>query len=326
MRLWRRRRRAAHPLPPNLQRNVDFPGDRDEALRRYARYRSDDPFPDIPPALLNSADIADYVATTGMIHPFYPEGLKPASYEVSLLGDAVYWDEEGRKHIQTISRGDAFVLRQNAIAFVTLEPEFHLPDYIALRFNLKIPNVYRGLLLGTGPLIDPGWAGHLSIPLHNLTTNEYTFRGGEPLIWMEFTKLSPNERWANRRRDISRRRGVYSPFPEDKRYGSVETRLASAAPNMPVSSSLATALASAHDAANTSRSLTRRITWGGIIGLVFGLATIVALAVDIIFFERTQSAPASQPTQVRPARVNALQREITDLQRRLRVLEAQRKP
>ncbi len=46
------------------------------------------------------------------------------------------------------------------------------------------------LLLGTGPLVDPGFHGNLLIPLHNLTSDEYVIRGDEGLIWIEFTKTS----------------------------------------------------------------------------------------------------------------------------------------
>ena len=112
----------------------------EEAACWFERYKSEDPFPEIAPALLNSADIIDYVAATGMIHPFYPEigTLKTASYEVNLLGKCVYWNEEGEKQVRIIEKGDEFTLKQNSIAFVTLEPMFRIPDYIALRFNLKI--------------------------------------------------------------------------------------------------------------------------------------------------------------------------------------------
>jgi hypothetical protein len=59
----------------------------------FKLYGIKDPFPDIQPALLNSADIYDYIAETGMIAPFYPASLKPASYEASLLGSLIWWDE-----------------------------------------------------------------------------------------------------------------------------------------------------------------------------------------------------------------------------------------
>ena len=51
----------------------------DDAAARFQKYGGIDPFPDIPPALLNSADISDYVASTGMIYPFYEQLQKPAS-------------------------------------------------------------------------------------------------------------------------------------------------------------------------------------------------------------------------------------------------------
>ena len=70
-----------------------------------------------------------------------------------------------------------------------------MPAYIVARFNLKISLVYKGLLLGTGPIVDPCFEGRLSIPLHNLTHNNYTLLGGDTLIAMEFTKTSPNIVW-----------------------------------------------------------------------------------------------------------------------------------
>lgn len=97
-------------------------------------------------------------------------------------------------------------MEPNSIAFVTLEPMFRIPDYLALRFNLKIVHVYKGLLLGTGPLVDPGFVGRLSIPLHNLTANTYTFHAGDGIIQMEFTKLSRNDIWLTKKGNSS---GLY---------------------------------------------------------------------------------------------------------------------
>jgi deoxycytidine triphosphate deaminase len=154
--------------------------------------RIDDPLPNIKPALLNWRDIVRYVEATGMIDPFHnsPEYLKPASYRVPLLGEYLYWDGDDKPHRDELAWGQKLVIQPNSITFLSVEPTFRLPLYIAARFNLKVRNVYRGLLLGTGPMIDPGFQGRLYIPLHNLTTNDYAFEGGEVLIWVEFTKLS----------------------------------------------------------------------------------------------------------------------------------------
>ncbi len=183
----------------------------EKAREKYLQFVTKDPFPQIQPALLNSADIYSYVEKIGMIHPFYPEDLFGASYGVKVGEKIVWWDEDKEKrHEEDISKpGMYFKLKPNSIAFVMLEPTFQIPDYIALRFNLKIVHVYKGLLLGTGPIVDPGFVGKLSIPLHNLTANTYTIRHGDILIAMEFTKLSPNRAWLKNESDIKMGNGLY---------------------------------------------------------------------------------------------------------------------
>jgi deoxycytidine triphosphate deaminase/cell division protein FtsL len=173
---------------------LDFAKSLEEAKQRAKSYRFKDPFKeDISPALLNKTDIAKYVAKTGMIYPFDPNKLKPASYEVKFGNEVLYWDEKSEKrHLKDLKPKDSIKIRQNSITYVGVETKFILPLYIALRFNLIITHVHRGLLLGTGPLIDPGFDGLLMIPIHNLTTNDYIFRPGDDLIAVEFTKLSPD--------------------------------------------------------------------------------------------------------------------------------------
>ncbi len=265
----------------------------DEAEERFGRSHRKDPFPHILPALLNSADIARYVNATGMLDPFYPEELKPASYEIRMKGDWLYWDESGRPQEGTL-RGpeDEFRLPRNAIAFVTLEPMLRIPDYIALRFNLKIRHVYKGLLLGTGPLVDPGFVGRLSLPLHNLTNNDYDFRGLDGLIWMEFTKVSPNPRWIGG----SWRRRVwggfsYVPFdPAKTRLEAIRGYLAKAVGSLPVRSSIPEATkeatedaqkaaASAAGAHRTARRTTR-IGYTALAAFFVGLVALVITAFD----------------------------------------------
>ncbi len=68
-----------------------------EAKEKFNKYKNLDPFPNIRPALLNSADILDYVAETGIIFPFHEAKLKSASYEIALLGQVILWDGNGEK-------------------------------------------------------------------------------------------------------------------------------------------------------------------------------------------------------------------------------------
>ena len=206
------------------------------AEQKYEKFLSNDPFTSIMPALLNGADVINYVNATGMLDPFYSDQMNGVTYEVKLLGKVKYWyyDKNGEVRQKEIYVGDPqerypdrgkleikseLILEENSITYVTLEPMFRLPRYIVARFNLKVGYVYKGLLLGTGPIIDPGFVGKLSIPLHNLTNNKVKLIAGEPLVAMEFTKISPNKAW-----DSTIAKGEIAPQKKFSADVSIEAR------------------------------------------------------------------------------------------------------
>jgi deoxycytidine triphosphate deaminase/cell division protein FtsL len=244
----------------------DFPSSDVDAQTRFERYRSVDPLPDVAPALLNTADLLDYVAATGMIYPlkadpFKPSAtLKPASCAITVGGPYIYWQEpdpssEDPEPILVegnLADGESLTLKQNSIVFVTLAPTFRIPDYIAARFNLKIMHIYRGLLVGTGPLVDPGFVGRLSIPLHNLTANPYTIKGGDRLVWMEFTKISPNKRWDQQ--NAREAKASYVEFPEEKNQRQTVRDYVLRAYTGPIRSSIPKALGKAERSAVAAAS------------------------------------------------------------------------
>jgi deoxycytidine triphosphate deaminase len=238
-----------------------------------------DPFPSISPALLNSADIEDYVRTTGLIYPFDLAKLKPASYEADFLGEVYYWkNTESAPTIVKIEKGQKFTISKNSIVFVHLATVFSLPSYIALRFNLRITLVHRGLLLGTGPLVDPGFCGRLLIPLHNLTSEDCTLVGGAGFIWIEFTKLSGNKEWgsdcADRSGDPEVRKGTYKKFPSDKKGILPEKYLSQASPHAAIASSIPDALDEARRLSRASENLFRQIRRWGSLAAAIGALTI----------------------------------------------------
>jgi len=151
-----------------------------------------DPFEDIPPSLLSSNEIELYVGKTGMISPFDVKALKTAAYAVG-LGEKSYQLNKKGGIDPTILAGcenNLLKLPANSIVFVECGTKFKLPKYIAVRFNLRIGLVHRGLLLGTGPLVDPGFIGELLVPLHNLTSKDHYIDIRKHIIWMEFTKTT----------------------------------------------------------------------------------------------------------------------------------------
>src|SRR5688572_19706801 len=74
-----------------------------EAEARANKYFDKDPLRAVPPALLNSVDVIEYIRLTGMVHPFdaaEPEikkRFKTSSFEVPLLGE-MYWTDEKQNY------------------------------------------------------------------------------------------------------------------------------------------------------------------------------------------------------------------------------------
>jgi deoxycytidine triphosphate deaminase len=246
-------------------------------------YAHHDPLTDVPCSLLSSAEIHDYVRLTGMLHPFDENALKSASYEAHIGGEMIWWDERGEKHAKQIGRGDPCVLDANSITFVQVEPLFRLPDYIAIRFNLRITHVHRGLLLGTGPLVDPGFEGRLLIPLHNLTASKYDLDTRDALIWIEFTKTTFG--FVPKDGSHASQQRHFTPFPAAKKNLLPDQYLRKASGGQPIRSSIPDAMEKSRiDAETAATSATRAATSAtqmrnlvGGIGAVAVLSLIVAL-------------------------------------------------
>jgi len=199
----------------------------DDDWRQNPDY-SIDPFPCIQPALLNSLDIKKYGDRGCLVTDFDSELVNPASYTMRLLGTIYWWSRKGDRLVQrsqVIANDSLVKIRRNSMTYLFTEQEFRLPQYIAARFNLHIRYVHKGLLLGTGPLVDPGFAGSLLIPLHNLTDNDYEVRGGNPILWVEFTKLSQLDHWKRQLEDHRRRPQKDLLTSRTTSIGSARTRI-----------------------------------------------------------------------------------------------------
>ena len=329
---------AVDPFDP-----ANYAQDEAAADALFAQWRSRDPFPEVQPALLNTADLLDYIRVTGMVSPFAPDTnhrdrlLKPASCAIPMGKEYLYWEEikdlelGGLKNAErhdVLAEGEALVLKRNSIVYVALASTFRIPDYIAARFNLTIEHVYKGLLVGTGPLVDPGFNGNLYLPLHNLTSNDYPLIVGEPIVWMEFTKLSPHESWTpNFTRSKSsagqERVGEYVGFPDRKRTRRRLRDYTWRAWPGPITSSIPSLFGRAQQAAEAAEAIARRIqNWGGVAVLV-ALAAIIALAVQVLTFQHGQS-PADLRSKLARVenREQTLAREFSALQAEAMKLKA----
>lgn len=264
----------------------------------------------IPPSLLSAEHIRDFVMSTGLISPFDGQGerLKKASYEGRIGEKAFVF--EGAKLVPATFNDNKLYIAENSIVFVESDLDFRLPEYIAMRFNLHIEHVHRGLLLGTGPLVDPGFWGKLCIPLHNLTSEPYEISRETGLFWVEFTRTTSA---VDPKNAIGR-------APSNTGYWDIEKFIQKAArgvggsSNVPIQSSIGGALLAskysaeeARDAALDAASYTRRWTIAGalgVLGLIISAAALVHSAMSSI----------SAQVQVSKSYVDVVREDIANIQ------------
>jgi deoxycytidine triphosphate deaminase len=273
---------------------------------RYEAFQTIDPFPDIPRALLHSGHLASYAIATGMIDPFEPSNLvKPATYAVPLMGPCRYLDEHGKRHAFYLSNDptardrefevrDKLDVKPNSICYITLKPYFRLPIYIAGRFNLVIREVYRGLLVGTGPLVDPGFDGHISIPIHNFTNRIYVFSADENFVYFEFTKLSwsnppslpPRPSWCPQVIEDQ------PPFPANKRKRrTIDDYIVEATSGLPAQSAIGEEIRNITQTSEATKARLNIFTAAGAVGV--GALIITALTLAFASYDMLSSANRS---------------------------------
>ncbi len=274
--------------------------DKAEALaKEYKSGPTTKPLPrkikDIPHSLLSAEHIVDVVKETGLISPFYTGGgrnsrLKKAAYEGRIGRKAYIYNGDSTPRQTFDSNTDDFLkVPKNQIVFVECDLVFRLPEFIALRFNLQIRHVHRGLLLGTGPLIDPGFCGRLCIPLHNLTDEDYYLPKDEGIIWLEFTKTTSSPTAAQN--------PIGRPPLGRKFWGNIEEFLIKASeqygydktkPKIPIRSSLPTMLldtkldveksaAAAQEAAVAAKAAKKSADTTRLIGIVSALGAAIGI-------------------------------------------------
>lgn len=271
-----------------------------DAQKRASYYLDKDPFPQIPRALLSGHHIKAYAERTAMIFPAHgiqrdgvkgrKGALKTASYETQPGGTLIYYDEDGKLVRKKLSndRHGAICLPANSITFVSTRDRFFLPNYIALRFNLRIKHVHRGILLGTGPIVDPGYNKEILIPLHNLTDSDYYISTDEGLIWVEFTKTSAEYKNAPQVKPPEDLAGV-DDLPDNTKK-DIEEYLFKANNGFPIRSSIPKAIVESKQAVEkTSRrvAILQGVGILALVSLVVGLISVFVAVLNLISSTQT---------------------------------------
>ncbi|MCG3112051.1 MAG: hypothetical protein MCM46_09555 [Candidatus Manganitrophus sp. SB1] len=142
--------------------------------------------------LLLSDRIIFYREKVNLIHPFDLNYVEPASYTLHAGGEYLIYTE-GKKRVSGIlDEGKLEIeIPPNGLIYIRFMEYVNIPAYMIARFNLRVKQVYRGLLLGTGPQVEPGFRGHLGCPIHNFTDEAKTIRFFEPIVTIDFEKTTP---------------------------------------------------------------------------------------------------------------------------------------
>jgi deoxycytidine triphosphate deaminase len=140
---------------------------------------------DIFPGMLSSPQIYYYVLRYKIIENFDLKYLKSAIYQMRLGSFAVRWEDSKEINfklgdIENKEEGVVtnLVFKPNSLTFVTTIEKFNLRKDIIARFNLKSKWILKGLLLGTGPIVDPEFNSNLCIPIHNFSNQPIKVRYG----------------------------------------------------------------------------------------------------------------------------------------------------
>jgi deoxycytidine triphosphate deaminase len=285
-----------------------------EAAERAAKFLTTDPFSSIPSSLLSAAEIDDYARVTGLLFPFESRCLKSASYEVHIGGEFIRWDGEGRRFSEVLSRGSRCVLPARSLTFVQLEPYFRVPYYLALRLSLRATHVHRGLLLGTGPSVDPGFSGRVLIPLHNLTSVDYDLDTTQALVWVEFTKTTFGFRPAEKEASAKR---YFPGFPPAKLNLSADAYLRKANAGNPIRHSVPVEVAEAQSSAQRAAFWARNLAIGALVGIaisVVGLATLLSTYLGSL---QTLVQGANLTAEAVNGRIDALVKDVGQLDRKM---------
>ena len=168
-----------------------------DPLARHRKFRH------VQGAVLLAWEIKKYATSYNLLieNCFEEEKLKGASYSMTpdVGNNAWVFNENGEKEpLKKKKDLDPsgklryyYEIPSNSLVYVRLKQKLRLPYYIIGRFNLKVSYTYMGLLLGTGPQVDPGYNNQLNIPLHNFTNNPIKIYIDESFVTIDFVRTSP---------------------------------------------------------------------------------------------------------------------------------------
>lgn len=156
-------------------------------------------------AVLLSNEIERHAREYQMIDEFDEECLEPASYNLR-LGEQ--YRVEGKTRILD-NKNRYLTIRPYEVVVLSTYERLNLPRFIIGRWNLRVSDVYEGLLWTGGAQVDPGYQGRLYCPIYNLSSREIQLEYKQKIFCIDFVRSTPfieNDKyeckpWKRKRKD-----------------------------------------------------------------------------------------------------------------------------
>ena len=138
--------------------------------------------------ILLSDQIDYFINSCGLIVPYNKDSLRPAYYTLH-VGSEYY--KNGKSY--QLKEGQNLSIEPNELVYIKSYEYLNIPYYIIARYSLGVTEVYRGLVLDNGLHIDPGYHGHINVPIYNFTNEKKSFQFMSKLLSIEFIRTTPFE-------------------------------------------------------------------------------------------------------------------------------------
>ncbi|HVN66069.1 MAG TPA: dCTP deaminase [Methanomicrobiales archaeon] len=123
-----------------------------------------------------------------IIHEFDKEFLNPASYDAR-AGKQIFKTRPGRG-LTDISEKGVAIIEIGEFAIISTHESFELPKNIAGKIGLRSHYARKGIIILSGPQVDPGFKGILTVGIYNVGPKDVAIPYLEPFCTIEFYKLT----------------------------------------------------------------------------------------------------------------------------------------
>ena len=142
------------------------------------------------------ATIVDYqirelARTTGLVEPFNPEQINPASYDVT-LGTTILREGVGSEDrwVPVDITGGVYVMQPGEFILAATEEMVRIPNYLECVFNLKSSRGREGFEHLMAGYIDPGFHGKITLELCNVNRHHrLALEPGTRIGQLRFSRL-----------------------------------------------------------------------------------------------------------------------------------------